>query len=205
MEFNIKNIERLKTMGICAHQFSQQITEKFGNQSEIFQTLMERFWNESLDQLDNSDFNEFYCLTGLPTEGDIYNSSYDFYNYLRLFQSGGKLSLYKHRQAEWDGPVVRLCRSDFPCPSLDLLEGKNEIYRGMSVAEFNSKKFGQSWTTDVLVAMRFATSTYEDQQDGVVVVTKLELSDVIYVFENDPESEVVIASEKIVSANRYQV
>lgn len=204
MIFDLKSIDHLKTMGINAHQFNEQIAGKFGNQSAIFQSLVEKFWRESFDQLDNSAFNNFCSSTGLPTEGRIYNSSYDFYNYLRLFKSSGKLGLYKHRQAEWDGPVVRLSRSDCPHPSLDLLSGKNEIYRGMSIAEFDSKNFGQSWTTDVQVAMRFATCTYENQQDGIVSVTNLELSSVIHVFENDPESEVVIASDQIASANRYQ-
>ena len=155
-----------------------------------------------MDDLDSTPFNSFYAATGLHTEGEIYNSAYDLFNYLRIFNAGGKLSLYKRRQAEWNGPIVRLSKSDCPDPRLDLLAGKNTIYRGMSIAEFSSGNFGQSWTTDVLVATRFAVDTYEDQKDGVVVVTSPDLSNVIYVFPDDSEHEVVVVSGSVTSASR---
>lgn len=122
---------------------------------------------------------------------------------MRLFKDGGKLKLYKHRQAEWEGPIVRISRSGCPNPKLDLLADKNCIYRGMSVAEYESGSFGQSWTTDVQVAKKFAVDTYESQRDGVVAVADLNKSDVIYVFADDPESEVVINSSSIRSAHIF--
>lgn len=205
MIFNQISIDRLRDMGIDAQEYDQQLTKKFGHQCFIFQRLLESFWDEVFVDLDNAPFNNFYAATELPTDSDseIYNSSYDFYNYLRLFKNGGKLRLYKHRQAEWEGPIVRLSRSDCPNPKLDLLAGKSCIYRGMSVAEYESRSFGQSWTTDVQVAKRFAVDTYEDQRDCVIAVANLDRSGVIYVFPDDPESEVVIDSSSIRSANIF--
>lgn len=202
MIFDSKSIERLSAMGINAAEYSQQLTEKLGHQSSVFQLLLENFWNKKLSNLDNTPFKSFYTLTKLPIEGEIYNSAYDFFNYLRLFNSGGKLALYKHRQAEWKGPAISLYKSDFPDKNLHLLTNKNYIYRGMSINEFESKNFGQSWTTDIAVAMKFAQETYEDQLDGIVAMSNLDLPNVIYVFPNDHESEVVVAKGSISFANR---
>lgn len=203
MIFDQISIGRLGDMGIDAQDYEIQLTQKFNHQCFIFQRLLELFWDEEFDDLDNTPFNSFYAATGLPSDSEIHNSSYDFYNYLRLFKDGGKLKLYKHRQAEWKGPIVRLSRSDCPTPKLDLLVDKNFIYRGMSATEYKSRSFGQSWTTDVQVAKKFAVDTYEDQRDGVVAVANLNRPDVIYVFEDDPESEVVIDSSSIRSAHMF--
>lgn len=203
MVFNQISIDRLRDMGIDAQEYDQQLTQKFGLQCFIFQCLLESFWEEVFVDLENAPFNNFYAATELPIDSEIHNSSYDFYNYLRLFKNGGKLRLYKHRQAEWEGPIVRLSRSDCPNPKLDLLADKSCIYRGMSVAEYKSRSFGQSWTTDVQVAKRFAIDTYGDQRDGVIAVANLDRSGVIYVFEDDSESEVVIDSSSIRSVNIF--
>lgn len=203
MVFNQTSVDRLSSMGITAKEYDQQLTKKFYHQRYLFQLLLESLWEEVLSDLDNTPFNRFYAATGLPTDSEVHNSLYDFYNYLRLFKSGGKLGLYKHRQAEWKGPIVRLSRSDCPSPRLDIIADKIFIYRGMSVAEFDSKIFGQSWTTDIQVAKKFATDTYEDQRDGVVAVTNLNKSGIIHIFTDDPESEVVIDSASIKSAHIF--
>ena len=203
MAFDQISIDRLRDMGIDAQEYDQQLTQKFGSQCFIFKQLLESFWGEVLSDLDNTPFNSFYAATGLPSDSEIHNSLYDFYNYLRLFKDGGKLKLYKYRQAEWKGPIVRLSRSDCPAPKLELLADKTCIYRGMSTAEYESGVFGQSWTIEVQVAKKFAIDTYEDQRDGVVAVTNINKSDVIYIFENDPESEVVIDSRSIRSAHIF--
>jgi hypothetical protein len=203
MIFDPKSIERLKAMGIDAQEYDQQLSKELDDQSSILQSLIEFFWGVELHGLESATFNNFYAKSGLPTTSNIHNAAYDLFNYLRLFKSGGKMALYKHRQAEWSGPIVRLDESDCPSPRLDLLAGKNEIYRGMSIAEFESGKLGQSWTTDVQVARRFATKTYEDQLDGIVAVAKLILRNVIHVFPEDSESEVVVASGSIISADKF--
>lgn len=203
MIFDQASIDRLRSMGINAHEYDQQLTQNFGHQRCVFQRLIELLWEEVLSDLDNAPFNSFYAATRLPTDSEIHNYLYDFYNYLRLFKDGGKLGLYKHRQAEWKGPIVRLSRSDCPNPRLDILADKSCIYRGMSVTEYESRSFGQSWTTDVQVAKRFAVDTYEDQQDGVIAVANLNRSGVIYVFADDPESEVVVDSGSIKSAHIF--
>ncbi|QLF94880.1 hypothetical protein HW090_17500 [Pseudomonas sp. ABC1] len=202
MTFDKISVDRLKEMGIDAREYHQQLADQFGHQSKIFKSLIDSFWNTPLKHLDHTQFNAFFATTKISTEDAIHDSAYDFFNYLRCFKDGGKIGLYKHRQAEWKGPIVRLAKSDCPNPKLNLLAGKDNIYRGMSCAEFDSRGFGQSWTTDIEVARKFATATYEDQQDGIVAVTSLNFSNIIHVFECGSESEVVVDIGSITSVNR---
>lgn len=202
MIFDCKSIERLSIMGINADEYAKQLAERFGRQGSLFQELIEAFWDKPLDKLDSTPFNEFYASSELLTEGEIYNEAYEFFNCLRVFKNHGKLALYKHRQAEWKGPIIVLKESDVPDKNLHLLTDKIKIYRGMSIEEFDSKNLGQSWTTDMTVAMRFAKATYEDQLDGIVVMANLNLSNIIYVFPNDHESEVVVAKGSISAVSR---
>ncbi|MGV4801459.1 hypothetical protein ACSMEB_20400 [Stenotrophomonas maltophilia] len=192
MIFDSQSIKRLEAMGIDVEEYNKKLLREFSDQASVFQYLIEFMSGAVLGQ-DNSLFNEFSMINGLCSGSGIHDAAFDLFNYFRLYQDGGRLKLFKCRQAEWNGPIVRLDRSDCPSPRLDILEGKRWIYRGMSIAEFNSKNFGQSWTTDVQVAKRFAAETYEDQRDGVVAVAELNLRNVIYAFLDDPESEVVIA------------
>lgn len=200
MIFDSESIKRLGAMGIDAEEYNKKLSVEFLVQASVFQRLIESMWSMALDQ-DNSPFNQFSTINGLCAGGVIHDAAFDLFNYIRLYQEGGRLNLFKRRQAEWNGPIVMLDRSDCPSPRLDILEGKKWIYRGMSVAEFNSKNFGQSWTTDVQIAKRFATETYENQSNGVVAVAELNLRNVIYAFPDDPESEVVIARGLIASVS----
>lgn len=204
MIFDPKDIDRLGAMGINSCEYEQLLTNNIGSGLSIIPRLLDLFWKKPIADISSTPFNDFYASTGLPTEGDIYDLSYDFFNYLMLFNRGGKLDLYKYRQAEWKGPIIRLSRSDVSGLNLHLLEGKSDIYRGMSTSEFESRRFGQSWTTDVTVAARFATDTYEDQREGLVAVTSLDLARVIYVFPNDDESEVVISGGHMATVNIHR-
>lgn len=203
MIFDGQSIRRLEAMGIDAEEYNVKILGEFLDQASVFQCLIESVWDVVLDQ-DNAPFNEFSAINGLCSGGLIHGAAFELFNYIRLYQGGGVLNLFKHRQAEWNGPAVRLDRSDCPSPRLDILEGKKWIYRGMSIAEFESRNFGQSWTTDVQVAKRFANETYEDQSNGVVAVAELNLGDVIYAFPDDPESEVIIARGLIFSVSEIK-
>ena len=114
MIFDPKDIDRLGAMGINSCEYEQLLTNNIGSGLSIIPRLLDLFWKKPIADISSTPFNDSYASTGLPTEGDIYDLSYDFFNYLMLFNRGGKLDLYKYRQAEWKGPIIRLSRSDVP-------------------------------------------------------------------------------------------
>ena len=197
MIFDKENVEYLKTMGINVDAYEKSLVEEFSNDTLCFQKLIQAFKNAPGDAIKTELFNSFYESIGHPAEGAIHEKLFDLFNYVRLFNGGGKIILYKGRQAEWDGPKIRLSRSDVPNSDIHLLVGNESIYRGMSTDEFHSGDFGQSWTTDILTARRFASEVYGDKPTGVIAGTKLNLSDVIYYSKSDQEHEVIVAYGRI--------
>lgn len=202
MIFDLNSIDRLTSMGIDAKLYEQSLILEFSDKAFIFQELVVAFWKKQGHEMSTESFNQFYAKRGYQTQGGIHDKAYDFFNYLRLFNNDGKLGLYKGRQAEWEGPRIKLEKSDVPNSNISDLAGISEIYRGMSIDEFQSENFGQSWTIDILTAERFARGIYHDKPDGIVAVTKLDLANVIYHSKDDNEREVIISYGCILSAKK---
>lgn len=203
MVFSKEIRDYLKTMGIDPKAYEQSLIKEFSDKAHWFQEIIASFKDVPEKEMSIDSFNEFYDSTGNPPTGSFYNKIYDLFNYLKLFKDGGKFNLYKNRQAEWDGPKVRLDKSDVPSSDIHLLSGKELIYRGMSENEFNSGTFGQSWTTDISIAKRFAQETYLDEPTGIIATTKINIPDVIHYSKDDPEHEVIVVDGSIVSANKF--
>ncbi|MBB1299081.1 MULTISPECIES: hypothetical protein [unclassified Pseudoalteromonas] len=121
-----------------------------------------------------------------------------------MFKDGGRFGLFKGRQAEWQGPIVTLRPEDVSESDVEVLTEGMSIYRGMSEAELNSGQFGQSWTTNLDVAKRFAQETYSDMLQGIVVRTCLDKKNAIYHSKADFELEVILAPQTVVSADRIE-
>lgn len=199
--FGPSNRSHLEAMGIDADKYSDSLTEMYGDDALIFDHLVREFKGPYLarsPQVD--DFSDFCGRRCVLSESRYFDQLFDMYNYLIAYNRGGKFGLYKFRQPEWCGPQVVLSRADFRGVDFsDLLDGA-EIYRGMSRVEFVSGEFGQSWTTDIEVAKRFAHGTYEDVQDGMVASAGLPLKSVVYYDKNDNENEVIVELGSITSA-----
>lgn len=203
MVFSKENRVYLKTMGIDPKAYEQSLIKEFSDKAHWFQEIIASFKDVPEKEMSTESFNAFYDSTGYPLTGSFFNKIYDLFNYLRLFKKGGKFNLYKNRQAEWDGPKVRLDKWDAPSSDIHLLSGEEPIYRGMSENEFNSGTFGQSWTTDVSTAKRFAQETYQDEPPGIIATTKINIPDVIHYSKDDPEHEVIVVDGGIVSAKKF--
>ena len=107
------------------------------------------------------------------------------------------MEAYKFRQPECGSPQIILNKSDIPNSNIHLLSEGQKIYRGMSIKEFTSGCFGQSWTTDKAIAENFAFNVYFDDPPGIVVSTKLRLSNVIHYSDDHPEFEVIVVYRSI--------
>lgn len=199
--FSKKSRLILEQMGVDPESYSISLSNKGTEFLEVIDQLLHNFGECRKDDLTCNSFNSFMNGQEIKDNEFLCNHTYDIYNYLRLFRNGGRFSLFKFRQAEWDGPNVLIDRYDVPQTSdlKCLSEGAN-IYRGMSLGEFKSNKFGQSWTTDISVAKKFAFVTYKGKPQGVVAATLLEKKHAIYFSQNDAESEVIMDNNSIKSA-----
>lgn len=203
MKFSKDSRDLLREMGICPESYRQSLVEEFGDNAASFDVLIESFREAASEAISTESFNDFCTGSGHQSDAVIHNKLYDLFNYLRLFKQGGKFGLYKGRQAEWDGPVVTLENSDVPSSDVDLLPESGFIYRGMSTAEFGSGRFGQSWTTDVGVAKRFAFEVYGDKPPGVIAVASLKKANVIFYSKDDAEKEVIVVIGSIDYASKF--
>jgi hypothetical protein len=201
MQFSKENQLSLRGMGVDPEEFSESIFDKFGDDAKTFNLIIESFKKSNIDAMTTDAFNKF-CESIGSRERNISDALYDLFNYLRLYKEGGRFALYKGRQAEWSGPKVTLQKSDIQSLHTELLVENCKIYRGMSRAEFNSNKFGQSWTTDIDVAKRFACETYSDEPPGIVAATCLRRSNVVYYDKDDTECEVIVVDGSVTSASQ---
>lgn len=203
MKFSKKSHIKLKSMGINANLYYCDLLSRFPIYVCVVDQLIAHFSDFSEKELTTDAFNQFVEDSSLCRGESAIDTIYDIFNYLRLFKAGGRFGLFKGRQAEWDGPIVELEKSDVPDSDLDSLAGTNEIYRGMSLYEFESDKFGQSWTTNIHVARKFAFDTYIDKPRGIVAKAPLEKNAIFYSL-NDSESEVIVEFGSITSVEKIE-
>jgi hypothetical protein len=74
----------------------------------------------------------------------------------------------------------------------------------MSTSEFDTSNFGQSWTTNIAVARKFAFDTYSDKPRGLVAKVKLDNRKLIFYSLEDSEYEVILQSGSIKSAEKIE-
>lgn len=200
MKFSEKAQLSLKDMGINPNEYANDLFSRYRTSANLIDKLICSFSDLPKSELTRCAFNEFIISSGLSCQYLLHDQSYDIFNYLRMFKDGGKFGLFKGRQAEWGGPVVTLQKDDTPTSDIDHLTDGSEIYRGMASSELQSSEFGQSWTTDIEVARKFAFETYSDKPRGIVAKAILEKENAIYYSLHDSESEVIILSGSITAA-----
>lgn len=191
-------------MGINPEKYGPDLFARFSQAVNVIDELISHFSDYTNDELKTEEFHRFMNASSVNCEIPIYDHAYDIFNYLRMYKDGGRFELFKGRQAEWDGPVVVLEKADVPDSNLSSLTNGLEIYRGMSTSEFDSSNFGQSWTTNIAVARKFAFDTYSDKPRGLIAKVKLDNKKVIYYSLEDSEFEVIMQPGSIKSAEKIE-
>ena len=107
--------------------------------------------------------------------------------------------------ADYSAWYPRMIWKESVASDVEMLDEKTTIYRGTSQDEFNSKKFGQSWTIKKGRASKFAFTEYRNSsrhENQVKVVLKALVSrdGVLYYKKNTTakEYEVIINPDKLV-------
>jgi len=130
--------------------------------------------------------------------------SYVFRQLLIHFISGGPIGIYKGQDiTTWYLKIFFKERIESDISSLD---ENLTIYRGTSEEEYESKKFGQSWSLNKEVAFAFAFSHYSNSPEHVgtmrvILEAEIDRKNVLYYDKNEPkyyqEDEVVVDAEKL--------
>jgi hypothetical protein len=111
------------------------------------------------------------------------------------FAYGGLHQLYTRQENEAWYPKIVLNRKIEP-NDIDSLSNPVAIYRGCNYGEYETKKYGQSWTTSIPIAQLFAYTHYEhqpwfDSRNRVVLKAEIPRS-AIYYSNQEGEFEVVV-------------
>jgi len=190
--FSEKSINLLKAMRIDSERYYDDLCSKFGSDAEYFVDLIEYF-DHSNKVGGNQEFLKFCDNLNLDTGTLLVDWLYEFYNNLDRYFDGGVFRLFKYRQAEWGAPQVVIQRSDVPTISdVHTLDESQIVYRGLSLAEHNSREYAQSWTIDPVKAQEFATGTYSDEANGIVVKAIVSRDKILYFDSLDSEKETII-------------
>jgi hypothetical protein len=122
--------------------------------------------------------------------------------YFCWYYSGGIKELFKHRQAENEGPRIYLEERITDTEVIDShLPLSVTAYRGMSLEELDSDSFGMSWTLCKSKAEEFAFTVYSGKPRGTVVRSQIERGCILYYDPTDNEKEVVVANGTITDGN----
>jgi hypothetical protein len=204
------------TNEICidSEDLENKILKDINNHS-FFNDLIEFMMNLELPNKYNSPLNKdknqkyinikFYHflkdnkLTTKSPEHFIFdNIRHAFIN----FKEGGVLQMYQYREAEVWYPKIIIKNFIGIAKDIDTLENNITIYRGTSQREYDSNKFGQSWTLDKNVAEKFAFIHYKGNElykNTLRIVIQAEIKkEYIYYYKiHDIEHEVIINSNTL--------
>lgn len=179
----------LLNMGFEPNQFYKRVSKLYAPHEAVFGLLIEDFFHQAI--IETEDFNHFINLNNIKDSSNIFDPLYELFNNIRQFKSGGKLGLFKEREAAWGLPSNILNQSDIiDIVNLLDLTDEIEIFRGMSQEEYDNGDFGQSWSTDYETARKFAEEFYSDKAEGIVVKTTLDKGHALH-YDKNKEFEVI--------------
>jgi len=191
--FSFKVCKFIEKMGMDPKEYYDLISNQFNKSISIFEDMISFF----LIQKDctHSEFDDYVSNKNIDRNANYFESLFELFCCLELFISDGKLKLYKFKQADWNLPQVVLNKSDFQVIDASQNQSIEFIYRGMSKKEFDSGKFGQSWTYNLETARSFSKLDY-NQPNGLVVKTSFNLEKVLHIAEL-PEYEIIVENGAI--------
>lgn len=151
----------------------------------------------------NKELEQFFEKSKLNKKDREYfifdNIRHSFASFIR----GGILEMYQCREAETEWyPKIIINKFMGITTDINKLEDEIKIYRGTSKEEYDSKKFGQSWSIDKEIASKFAFEYYRNQahhQNTVRVVLSTIISKdlILYYKEDGREKEIIVDSNKL--------
>jgi len=191
------------SMHINIHNFERYLNQRFGANATYFNQVLEFLINDQastelagLSGCDYQKINDPFkkrslkFIDNLSLGDDFFEFSYVLLGYFSSYYSGGLQEMFKNRQADDLGPQIELKYKIISDEILSKLPDKLIAYRGMSHAEYQSGKFGMSWSLNENSARGFAFDHYD--QRGMLVKGKIPKKLILHYYTNDSENEIII-------------
>jgi len=204
----------------------KSIVDKF-NEKEILghrielENAIEMFVQAMLVQIESGIVYNMLLGEDSPAEVAINQYSYDLSDKLSneearivldslrhafcSFAFGGLHQLFTRQENETWYPKIVLDEELKP-NDIDTLPDNFTLYRGSDLAEFNSKIYGQSWTTNKDVAYDFAYKHYADQhwfEESQRTIFSAQFQKLhVYFSDQSCEFEVVVDTSKLVDVRK---
>jgi len=145
----------------------------------------------------NYHCNVIASITDL-TVYEVFDTLWDVFS---LYACGGLIELYLRQKNESWYPKIILTEALIP-NDINFLDDSFTIYRGCDIGEFDSKIFGQAWTTSLDVAKDFAYTHYLGQdwfnaENRIILETEYSRNDVLFYSAKSSEDEVVVKVDKL--------
>ena len=166
-EYSKKALDYLKNdLQIDIEDFINKISKETPNDIDFFIDLI--YFMKDIENTEeignyqkiNEEFIEFYKIKTAETEINETTARYQIFDVMRHcclnFKEDGIIGAYK--QSEGDSWYPKIIITEFigKKEDIELLDDEIIIYRGISLKEFDSSKFRQSWTLDKEIASKFA-------------------------------------------------
>ncbi|KIM13138.1 MAG: hypothetical protein KU38_00250 [Sulfurovum sp. FS08-3] len=174
---------------------------------EFIEFLMSLKVPNSSQYFDIEDFINEKC-NDFDTNKNLLETDKEYYIFATIrhafisFKEGGILQMYQYSENEEWYPKIKINQYLGIDADIDELGDEIVIYRGTSIYEYNSKRFGQSWSLSYDIASKFAFEHYKYQpnyQDTLRVILKATVSKsiVFYYKSYQSEDEVIINNNLI--------
>jgi len=200
-----------ESMCINVSEFQTSLRKRFGEQSQQFDDICKFLINDpasihlkGLNVIEcsiESDafldrFRPFIKELGHDDDDDIFELAFVLFGYFSYFYSGGLQGLFKGRQPDDFGPRIYLKERICSDESIQALPDVIKVYRGMSIAEYESGSFGMSWSIDEKVAKDFAFVHYHDEP-RVVVQSCITKKQILFYNPQGTEGEIAVLNDSI--------
>ncbi|UOA07147.1 hypothetical protein [Methylobacter sp. S3L5C] len=171
-----------------------------------FKQILGLFISSAIDLLGkNNSEKEILELFKLSIASNNNEKLYEIIDSLRQaftsYASGGLFDLYIYQSNESWYPKIVL-KSVLKPNDISVLSSSIDVYRGCDISEFNSKRYGQSWSTSIEVAKKFAYQHYNSQpwykkEKRCVLKATIKKESVFFSRQNHYEKEIAVNIEKL--------
>ncbi len=171
-----------------------------------FKQILGSFISSAIDLLGkNNSEKEILELFELSIASNDNEKLYEIIDSLRQaftsYASGGLFDLYIYQSNESWYPKIVL-KSVLKPNDISVLSSSIDVYRGCDISEFNSKRYGQSWSTSIEVAKKFAYQHYNSQpwykkEKRCVLKATIKKESVFFSRQNHYEKEIAVNIEKL--------
>ena len=213
MVFRIEQATFLSNkMCINTKEFEDYLLKKFGQNAFFFDKAVEFLIQDPASRESpniNSEcfwerFRIFLSSHGYSDDDAIFDYCYGIFNLFWSYYSNGLIGLFKERSSELDLPRIYLNHRISSEEQLIGLPNKNKIFRGMSLAEYESGSFGMSWSLDIAIASRFPSDKDKANMKSCVVQSEVDKSEVLYHDPNDSAEKEIIVKNGLLTTGKLE-